>query len=85
MFHAFTGCDKLSSFVGYDKKTGWSTWNTLPQLCDALLKLSCAPSKIPEGVMFIIKRFLILLYMTRPVHAQVETKLSKDYIQREST
>ena len=62
MFHALTGCDTVSSFVGYGKKTAWSTWNTLPQLTDALLKLSCAPSKIPEDVMLIIERFVILLY-----------------------
>ena len=62
LFHALTGCDMVSSFVGYGKKTAWSTWNTLPQLTDALLKLSCTPSKIPEDVMLIIERFVILLY-----------------------
>ena len=62
MFHALTGCDTVSSFVEYGKKTAWSTWNTLTQLTDALLKLSCAPSDLPGDVMLIIERFVILLY-----------------------
>ena len=43
MFHALTGCDTASIFVGHGKKTAWITWSTLPQFTDALLKLSCAP------------------------------------------
>ena len=62
MFHALTGCDMVSSFVGHGKKTAWSTWNTLPQLTDVLLKLSCAPSDVPLEVMLTIERFVILLY-----------------------
>jgi len=46
MFHALTGCDTVSSFVGHGKRTAWSTWNALPQLIDVLLQLSCMPSDI---------------------------------------
>ena len=28
MFHAFTGCDTVSSFDGRGKKTAWDTWMT---------------------------------------------------------
>ncbi len=62
MFHALTGCDTVSSFVGHGKKTAWSIWNVQPELTDALLQLSCAPSEVPEDVMHIIERFVILLY-----------------------
>lgn len=44
------------------EKTAWTTWNTLPQLTDTLLKLSCAPSDIPEDAMLVIERFVIILY-----------------------
>ena len=44
MFHALTGCDTVSSFVGHSKKTAWTTWNALPELTDVLLKLSSALS-----------------------------------------
>ena len=51
MFHALSGCDTISSFAGHDKKSAWVIWNVLPELTDALLQLSYAPSKIPEYVM----------------------------------
>ena len=36
MFHALTGCDTVSAFVGHGKKTAWTTWNSLPELTGAL-------------------------------------------------
>ena len=48
MFHALTGCDTVSSFVGHGKKTAW---NVLPELTGVLVQLSCAPSDIQEDVM----------------------------------
>ena len=62
MFHALTGCDTVSSFVGHSKKTAWSTCNALPDLTDVLLTLSRAPSFIEEDVIHIIERFVILMY-----------------------
>ena len=63
-------CDRVSSFVGYGKETVWIPWNTLAQLTNTLLKLSCAPSENLNDVMLTIERFLFC-YMTRPVHAQI--------------
>ena len=62
MFHSLTGCDTVSSFASHGKKTAWAVWNVLPELTDALLKLSSAPSEIPEEVLHTIERFVILLY-----------------------
>lgn len=62
MFHALTGCDTVSSFAGHGKKTAWTIWTVLPELTDALLKLSSAPSGTPDDVMHTIERFVILLY-----------------------
>ena len=62
MFHALTGCDTASSFAGLGKKTAWTIWTVLPELTHALLKLSSAPSGIPDDVMHTIERFVILLY-----------------------
>ena len=61
MFHALTGCDTVSSFVGYGKKMAWNS-NALPELTETLLKLSCAPSDIQEDVIHTIERFVILMY-----------------------
>ena len=62
MFHTLTGCDTSSSFAGHGKKTAWTIWTVLPELTNALLKLSSAPSGIPDDVMHTIERFVILLY-----------------------
>ncbi|KAG0717816.1 hypothetical protein GWK47_053675 [Chionoecetes opilio] len=62
MFHAITGCDTVSAFVGHGKKSAWATWNTLPELTDALLSLAKAPTSIQEDTMHVIERFVILLY-----------------------
>ena len=62
MFHALTGCDTVSAFVGHGKKTAWSLWNSFPQLTDNLVRLAHGPPVIPEECMNIIKRFVVLIY-----------------------
>jgi len=62
MFHALTGCDTVSAFVGHGKKSAWATWNSLPELTNALLTLAHAPTELPEESMHTIGRFVILLY-----------------------
>ena len=62
MFHGLTGCDTESSFAGHGKKTAWANWTVLPEITDALLKLSASPSNIPEDVTHTIECFVILLY-----------------------
>ena len=52
----------MSSFANHGKKTAWAVWNVFPELTEALLKLSLAPSEIPEQVLRTIERFVILLY-----------------------
>ena len=62
MFHVITGCDTVSAFVGHGKKSAWATWNSLPELTDALLSLANAPTSLQEDTMHVIDRFVILLY-----------------------
>jgi len=62
MFHSLTGYDTASSFASRGKKTAWAVWNVLPELTRALLKLSSAPSDIPEEILHTTERFVILLY-----------------------
>ena len=62
MFHAISGCDTVSAFVGHGKKSAWATWNSLPELTDALLSLANAPTSLQEDTMHVIERFVILLY-----------------------
>ena len=62
MFHALTGCDTVSAFVGHGKKTAWAAWNAFPELTNALLDLAHAPTEVSEQSMHAIERFVILLY-----------------------
>ena len=63
MFHALTGCDTVSAFtVMLRKRTAWITWNSFPELMEALFSLSFTPHSIPEETMKIIEKFLILMY-----------------------
>ena len=62
MFHAMTGCDTVSSFVGHGKKTAWTIWKSLPELTGTLVKLAESPARVTEEAMKAIERFVILLY-----------------------
>ena len=62
MFHALTGCDTVSAFTGHGKKTAWVTWNSFPELTEALLTLSFTPPSITEETMRVVERFVILMY-----------------------
>ena len=62
MFHALTGCDTVSSFARHSKKSAWAVWTKLPELTDALLQVSSAPTGVPNAAMSTIERFVILLY-----------------------
>ena len=62
MLHALTGCDTVSAFTSRGKRTAWITWNSFPELMEALLSLSFTPHSIPEETMKIMERFVILMY-----------------------
>jgi len=72
VFHSLTGSDNVSSFASHEKKTAWTVWNVLPELTKALLKLSSAPSDIPEEVLHTIERFVILLYGRRSTCTDID-------------
>ena len=55
IFHALTGCDTVSGFIGHGKKTAWSTWNAFPELTDALLELAHVPTEVTEQIMKVIE------------------------------
>lgn len=68
VFHALTGCDTVSAFVGHSKKSAWAISNALPELTDELVTLADAPTSIPETSLRAVERFVILL-CERPVLA----------------
>lgn len=62
LFHAITGCDTVSFFVGKGKKTAWDVWSVFPGLTNVLLRLMLMPEKVDDACMAIIERFVVLLY-----------------------
>jgi len=60
-FHAFTGCDTVSSFAGRGKKTAWEVWNAFPEVTATFKQLSSEPPDV-EPIMPIIQRFVVLMY-----------------------
>jgi len=62
-FHAFTGCDTVSSFTGHGKRTAWETWNCFPDVTDAFLQLSSEPTDVDFATgMSLLQRFVVRLY-----------------------
>lgn len=49
MFHAFTGCDTVSS-SGRGKKTAWDTWMTFGDITRVFRALGAIPHAIDEWI-----------------------------------
>ena len=62
VFHAYTGCDTVSSFKTRGKKTAWETWKAFEEVTATFLALSCGPTGITEDQVTMLQCFTILLY-----------------------
>ena len=62
MFHAFTGCDTVSSFCGRGKKTAWNAWNVFPEAKQVFEALQLMQTDMNESTMATVERFVVLLY-----------------------
>ena len=62
VFHAFTGCDTVSSFKSIGKKTAWQRWNTFDDVTEAFHDLCSGPEDVSEDTAKLLERFVILLY-----------------------
>ena len=62
MFHALTGCDTASAFVGRGKKTCWEIWKKCPQVTDTFIKLLETPQLISDNMLKVLQHYVILLY-----------------------
>ncbi len=62
MFHAYTGCDTVSSFATSGKKTVWDTWKAFEEATSTFLSLSVGPDIVSNEDIAVLERFTILLY-----------------------
>ena len=63
-FHAFTGCDTTSSFLGRGKKTAWQAWEQFPEVTSVFKRLSNPDVGVAvvENEMAILEEFTVSLY-----------------------
>ena len=61
-FHAYTGCDTVSAFVGRGKKTAWNAWKAFPPVTTAFISLSTTLLSLSDSVYQILERFTCLMY-----------------------
>ena len=62
VFHAFTGCDTVSSMKSIGKKTAWQRWNAFEDVTQAFVDLSSGPESVNEETAKVLERFVVLLY-----------------------
>ncbi|GFO12519.1 hypothetical protein PoB_003902400 [Plakobranchus ocellatus] len=61
-FHAFTGCDTVSSFAGRGKKTAFDIWKSFDEVTPAFSSLLTDPSTFNDDCMSVLEAYVVLLY-----------------------
>jgi hypothetical protein len=62
LFHAVTGCDTASSFLGHGKKSAWLAWTICPDVTNVFLALASQPDEVDAQNLHIIERFVVVMY-----------------------
>ena len=63
MFHAFTGCDTVSSFCAQGEKTAWDTWMKFDNITSAFCALAATPEvSAIDDWMEPLERFILLFH-----------------------
>jgi len=61
IFHAFTGCDTVSSFAGIGKRSAWRAWLNFRDIDEGFNILSSSAEVSDEALKY-IERYVVLLY-----------------------
>lgn len=61
-FHAFTGCDTMSAFVGKGKKTAWQAWNVLEKATEVFHCLSSPCDNLTQSEIGVLAEFFVIMY-----------------------
>ena len=62
MFHAFTGCDTVSSFAGKGKKTAFDTWRSFNAATEVFARLVTRPTSLDNVCMSVLESHVVLMY-----------------------
>ena len=75
-FHAFTGCDTTSAFLGKEKKSTWEAWKAYPEATEAFRFVNDSPFlplEINTPVFDVLQRFVVILYDRTSLATDVNT------------
>ena len=63
-FHAFTGCDVVSSMMGIGKKTAWNAWVNFPEATTTFTAITQDPASLTLDSLLMrrLKRLTVLMY-----------------------
>ena len=61
-FHAFSGCDVASAFLGKSKLIAWQTWDVYPEASEVFAKLSMYQPVFGDEEKKVLERFVIIMY-----------------------
>ncbi len=64
LFHAISGCDTTSSFLGIGKKTAWAAWDAYPDLSATLIALTEDPPLLTLDSIHMarLERWTVIMY-----------------------
>ena len=62
MFHAFTGCDTVSSFAGKGKKTAFDTWRSFNAATEVFARLVTQPTCLDNVCMCVLESYVVRMY-----------------------
>ncbi|KAG1665347.1 AP-4 complex subunit mu-1 [Nymphon striatum] len=79
LFHALTGCDTVSSFLGCGKKTAWDVWMTFDESTTAFLELTTCPTDFSDDCMAIINGIRYLYVKKQNIYFVATSTLKVDY------
>ena len=82
-FHAFTGCDTVSSFGGRSKKTPWERWEVCDEVTANCCSLGATPTpSIVDDSLYTLERFVVLLYDRTSNHDHVNDACKQLFTQK---
>jgi hypothetical protein len=61
MFHALTGCDTVSPFVGRGKTTCWEVWQKNPDVTAAFEELGTLPATISPQALALVEQYVFVI------------------------
>ena len=62
LFHAISGCDTVSSYVGRGKKSTWLAWSYCPSVTYDFLDVSLQPIDVSSETLEKIERLIVFMY-----------------------